>query len=292
MNKIKKYSLIIIFCISSIFYLRIIYAQESYQYQISANYFKSEDDDNFKTKLYGISTKLHFSPVKTFDHPLAEAYFLERIGSIELFYGSGEIKAGSFVEGDGPTYGVQIRYMQHDSPIFIQAQFAKSEFELGTPLNDDITVDDYKLLFGAFLQDGFFIGFGYDHTEEDYPGSKYKDDEYSIGTKFVQERANETAFNIEGYLRIDNSDESNDNESNTIIEVLGDYYFNTKVSLGAGLEINAGDDKYDEGKTFTANINAFMNPYFSVNFEFEKFFAENSEGVDDDSIEIIITARF
>ena len=67
---------------------------------------------------------------------------------------------------------------------------------------------------------------------------------------------------------------------------------NRQVSIGAGLETNSGDDKDEEGKTFTVGFTAFLNPGFSVHAGFNKFPADNSSVADEDAWEIEMTARF
>ena len=277
------------------------HAQENYQTEIFVNYYRSEDDDDLEMKMHGLSAVIHFTEVNTVGHPLAEAVFLERIGSIEVLVGEQELKVDSTIfEADGPIYGGIATVMKPGLPIAIQATLVKSELEFDAPIDGDIKIDSYGFGIGYFFAHNFLVGVKYSHTERDtdmeIPNFSIvettKFDDYELAVKFVRELEDGTAFNIEGDFGVSQSDDGTDNESNTIIGISGDYYFNQKISIGGGLEINTGDDKSDEGKTFEIDFKAFVTHIFSINFGLEKFNADNDEGADEESLQFILSARF
>ncbi len=280
-------------CISIIFCFGTVYAQDSYQTEVSAKYYSSEDDDNIEYKIYGVNVEVYFSKVDTAGHPLAEAAFLERIGSIEVIAGIDELKADSNVKADGPLYGVGATFMNPRLPIAFQASFITSKLEFDSPLDGDAAKDHYEFGFGYFITDRLIaeLIYGYSEVEQPIPGAKEYNN-YELSAKYVRVLADGTAFNIEGGLVLRQFDDGTEDGSNTIFNVLCDYYINQKVSIGAGFEINTGDYKEDEGKTFAIDFKAFVLPRISINAGFEKFLADNDEGADKGSLQVTLSARF
>ena len=292
MNKTSKFVFLNL-CISIIFCFGTVYAQDSYQAEVSAKYYSSEDDDNIEYKIYGVNGEVYFAKVDTTGHPLAEAAFLERIGSIEVTAGIEEFKADPNVKADGPLYGVGATFMNPKLPIAFQASFITSKLEFDSPSDGDATKEHYEFGFGYFITKRLIAGlkYGYSEVEQPIPGAK-KYNNYELSAKYVRVLADGTAFNIESGLLLRQFDDGTEDESNAIIKILCDYYINHKVSIGAGFEINTGDNKYDEGKTFAIDFKAFVLPRISINAGFAKFLADNDEGADKGSLQVTLSARF
>ncbi|MEE8553235.1 MAG: putative porin [Desulfobacterales bacterium] len=292
MNKTGKFVFINL-CISIIFCFGTVYAQDSYQTEVSAKYYSSEDDDNNEYKIYGVNGEVYFSKVDTTGHPLAEAAFLERIGSIEVIAGIEEFKADTNVKADGHLYGVGATFMNPRLPIAFQASFITSKLEFDSPSDGDATKEHYEFGFGYFITDRLIAGlkYGYSEVEQPIPGAK-ESNNYELSAKYVRVLADGTAFNIEGGLVLRQFDDGTEDGSNAIINVLCDYYINQKVSIGAGFEINTGDNKEDEGKTFAIDFKAFVLPRISINAGFAKFLADNDEWKDKESLQVSLSVRF
>lgn len=292
MNKTSKFVFLNL-CISIIFCFGTVYAQDSYQAEVSAKYYSSEDDDNIEYKIYGVNGEVYFAKVDTTGHPLAEAAFLERIGSIEVTAGIEEFKADPNVKADGPLYGVGATFMNPRLPITFQASFITSKLEFDSPSDGDATKEHYEFGFGYFVTDRLiaWLIYGYNEVEQPIPGAKEYNN-YELSAKYVRVLADGTAFNIESGLLLRQFDDGTEDGSNAIFKVLCDYYINHKVSIGAGFEINTGDNMYDEGKTFAIDFKAFVLPRISINAGFEKFLADNDEGADKGSLQVTLSARF
>lgn len=297
MNKIHRYVYILSLCILWTFCASTAYAQDNYQTEVLINYYSSKDDADNKTKTYGIKTTVHFSPVETTGHPLAEADFLERIGSITLFAGKWEQKFGSTAEADGPFYGLQAMLMKPDYPLVLQAQYIKTDLEFDPPPDGDMTNDSYALKIGWFFSKELlaFVEYSYNEARislSGLPEITREEDDYSIGAKFVKELGDDSAFNLEASIEQSQFDEDNEDGSNTILGISGDYYFTSQTSVGADFEINSGDDKYIEGKTIGINSRIFITPQFSFRLSYKKFLADNNEGEDEDSYSATVLVRF
>ena len=273
------------------------YAQDNYQTEISASYYSSKNDADYDFTDYSINIKQHFAPVNTSSHPLAEASFLERIGSIDLLVGIVDEQYGSGIEADGNTYGAMLTYMKPEMSIALQAMFAKADLEFDPPVDADRTVDVYSFGVGKFLHDGFLVGIQHSHAEYELsisgaPYSSYDIDSYEVAAKYVSDLPVGTSFNVEGTLGFKKYDDGSVDDTNTIFEVSGDYYFDVKNSVACGLSINTGDNKDAEGKEYAIGFNTFMTPQFNFDASFKKFLAANSEGEDDESFNITLSARF
>lgn len=297
-----KYVISLSLCFFLILGFEVIYAQDSYQTEIAAGYSRWDDEDDNKTTQYGIGAKIHLSKVNTVGHPLAEADFLERIGSIELLIGKAESKSDSIIdiEANGPYYGAALTYAKPDLPVVLQAMYAKIQLEFESPLDGDMMADVYGFGIGYFLEKNLLAGIQYIHSETD-ANIKYltsssettsKTNSYALTAKFVREESDGKAYNLEGSIGIEQFDDESDDGSNKIFEVSGDYYLNREVSLGAGFGLNTGDKKDDEGKTVSLDFNAFLTPQFGVNIGVEKFIADNVEGEDENTLGVKALMRF
>ncbi len=296
MNKTGKFVFLNL-CISIIFCFGTVYAQDSYQAEVSAKYYSSEDDDNIEYKIYGVNAAVYFSKVDTTGHPLAEAAFLERIGSIEVIAGTKEYKEEPNAEADGPLYGVGATFMNPKLPISFQASFITSKLEFDSPSDGDATKELYEFGLGYFITNRLIAELIYGYSEEELsisgmPNITTEYNNYELSAKYVKVLVDGTAFNIEGGLVLRQFDKGAEDGSNTIFKVLCDYYINQKVSIGAGFEINTGDYKGDEGKTFAMDFKAFVLPRISINAGFEKFLADNDGGADKESLQVTLSARF
>lgn len=283
-----------------LFCIDYVYAQESYRTEISANYSHFRDQENDETSVYSAKARLHFSPVNTSNHPLAEASFLERIGSVAFFGGQGKGEGSSF-DSEGPFYGASLIFRKPELPVTFHTSYTKTKvkFELKEQEDQESEFDSYDFGMGYFFQPALLGEIRYSHSrsETTFSGSSFtsdsKSDFYGASAKYVKEMPDGTAYNIEGAAGVVRFDSDlNDSGSNTIVSISGDYYFNRMVSFGAGYTYNTGDDNDAEGNTFNVNLNTFLNQHFSVNAGFAKFFAENPEGEDAESFTIAVTTRF
>lgn len=278
-------------------------AGEEYQTEIVTGYSREVEEDSdpgeedTRSKTYTIQLTQHFAPVNTSGRPLAEAAFLERIGDIQFVYGFSDTDFGANVSLDGPFYGAALTFMQPKQPVVFRALYAKRDREFDPPLTGESVSDLYAFGVGLFIKDGFLLGIEYTRSEGDAhvsgPGgtisSILEAEVYTLAAKFVHELGGGRAVNLEAELsRIERKGETTGVDlsvtrtetTNETVEISGDYYFNPKFSLGAEIGLNRGDDKDDEGKSLALNVTAFVNSYFAVELEYERFFADDKAGED------------
>ncbi|MFQ5597851.1 MAG: putative porin [Nitrospiria bacterium] len=274
-----------------------IYASEAYQMAISASYFEVEDDGQNSLTGHSIFLRQYFYPVNTLGHPLAEAAFLERNGSIELFVTISESKLGSTLGVDGLDYGVGLTHARRGSPLVFQAFYAKGDDEFKAPLIGDLTSDRYGLGIGVFIEDGFLVDVSYETSERERTivglrDVSFDDRFYSLNVKRVKKRGRGQAVNLELGLGLNRFDEPGENGSNTIGSLSGDYYFNPRMSLGGAIQVNRGDEKDNEGETYAVSIVIFLNPSLAIALYYDRFHADNASGEADDTFSAAMTGRF
>jgi hypothetical protein len=271
-----------------------VLGQDVYRVETSANYFELEEDSDLEITLYGLTASIYFNPVDVGKHPLAEAAFLERIGSVSLAAAIMEYDFGFGVEADGSVFGVGVTYAQPNQPFYARGAFVTRDSDFDPPLEGEISEDEFEVALGVFLKDGLLVGFEYGHFKGDLSidgiwSEELEKDKFGIGTKWVHELENGTAVNLEASVAIEDTDDRDDG-SNTIVGVAGDFYVNPRTSIGAGFALNTGDYDADEGETFQVRFRTFLDPRFSVGASFTKFLADDDN--DSQSIGVSLSLRF
>lgn len=292
----KKWNYVLLLGMFSICVVKVSYAQEFYQTEISASHSSSKSDNYDATDTAVVLTQ-HFSPVDTADHPLAEAAFLERIGSVGLLIGTLDVQYASGPKVDGPEYGAMLTYMKPDMPILLQAGFIKADVEFSPPYDADMTMDLYALGLGGFIEDGILFAIQHSHSETELSGpgilaAKTESNIYQVVAKYVGDLSDGVAFNVEGTLGIKKYDDGSADNTNTIAEVSGDYYINARNSIALGLSVNTGGNISAEGKGYAIGFNSFLNPNFNIDIGFAKFVSDDIKSEDAESLKIALSARF
>lgn len=275
-------------------------AQDSYRFEAGAIHHYSEDDDDVEVKVMGIGGAFYFQPVNTADHPLAEAAFLERVGNVMVQTGIGTLEGDFQLDADVAMIGAEVEYMQPGQPLYLEAMSNRMIVDLNSPGDGDMTMDTFGVGAGWFIQDGFRVGVGYVYEEDDIDitapmvlnqTKEYK--RFNVNGKMVKKLSGEMAFNAEAMISYEQYDDEVDDGSNNVVSLSGDFYFNRKISAGAGLIINRGDDESAEGETFSLNFTNFFTPRFYIDVDVARFEADNNTaGTDEDSLDLLLALRF
>jgi len=290
-----KQPVLVIFLSTSIFSINA-YSQNSYQTELIASYEK-QDQDTSENNLAGVTAEFYFDPVTTENKPLAEAAFLSKISSVEIGYIKDELKPdnSSFTTLDSTSAGASINYITDIQSFVLGAIYLRDSFDTN---NNTITADGdtFGVALGKYLNDTSAIDLIYVQHDIDFetpstrPPLKIK--RIEIEYKTVQPLESNKYYNLEFVFSLIKLENNAIKEDNNELSIAGDYYFTLESSLGAGLTINSGDDKSDEGKTFTVNATHFFNPHIALNIEIEKFKADDNLEEDSKSIAADLIARF
>ncbi len=282
----KKFGLLLtIFCFAAM--PAVVFAQDSYRAEAGAGYITSEDDSNIEMNMPIVFATFHFDEVNTSGHPLAEAAFLERIGSIGFMLGEGDIEGS--VNGDVSYLVADLTYMKPDTPYFAEVTLFKTEIEVP---GQTIDVDDIALEAGMFLADTLRVSLTYFTGETETFGQTMDSDGFGANVKFVKKHENGKACNLEGRVERTSNEFASLDESNTIISLLADHYFNEKTNIELGYTINSGDDKDVEGDTLSLGVRHFFTPKFYGELYYDKFSADDATTDDEDEWLVAVSARF
>jgi len=272
------------------------YAAEQYQAEISPEYLRQDSDDNSRVILAGFNAEMFFAPVNAADHPYAEAAFLERIGSVFFSAARADTKGDTF-KGDGMFYGAGVNLTTPGFPLAVRATYAATKIDYTEPATGDLKISEYGVKAGYYLLHTLLAGVEYDQTKRDFTLSGFqgipdKRANYSLFAKYVHELRGGKELSFEAALGTNRFDDGTETLTNTRESLSADYFFNRSLSAGVGFENNSGKDKSIEGRTYSANVNAFITPMFSVKATYERFLNSNHNEPSDRTIDIILAARF
>jgi len=268
--------------------------------QISSAYVHFEDEGGMEQEDYGLSVRQYLSTVNTKHHPLAEAAFLERIGSFGVVVTSSDLNqdvAQVVVKSDQLSYGAFANLMEPDQAVFLNLFFSKTDRQRVNFGIGDTQSKGYLLEIGRYLDAGHVVSFEYAHSETEsafvsFPVSRAERSSYALKSKVVKMLGAGRAVNLEGEARIAKFQTQNADHKNTVFEIKSDYYFNRSVSLGGAVSTNSGDDKFSEGESYAADFSIYWTPSFSLGLIYETFVADNASGFDYDLYLVSMALRF
>jgi hypothetical protein len=278
------------------FYSVAAFAEDQYRAEVSPEYLQSTNDENFKRIIVGINGEVFFAPVNTADHPYAEAAFLERIGS--FFFEAARLdRKGNVETSDGVLYGAGINFVKPDFPLAVTATYASENLDFEKPATGASKASEYSLRIGNYFSRSLLAGVGYTYTKIDISltgirGISDKIADYGLFAKYVHELNGGKGLNFEGSIMSVKFDDGTETLTNTDVSLSVDYFFNRSLSTGIALENNSGQDKDNEGMTYTANVNAFITPRFSVRVEYDRFLNSNKDSPSNSTVDVALAARF
>ncbi len=196
--KFKSLALATAFAFSSGF------AVADYQSEVGANYTDVEDGDG----AFGVYGQMHFSPVQTRNHPLAEAAFLER--STNVYAAAGD-------DFDSLTVGGEL-YVP-DTMFYIGARVNRVD----TGADDETTA--YATL-GLTPIDGLLVT------------TEFSEDGYdaNLSAKYVTSLGGGNFVNLQGTYQ--------DSDFDDMLSLFADFYFDRTFSVGAGYTDFYGNDQF------------------------------------------------
>ena len=268
------------------------YAVEQYQTEVSAVYSRFDTDDDLRVISYGLAAEWYFSPVDTSSHSYAEAAFLERIGSVFATIQKMDTKFGAF-EADGPMTQVGVNYTRPDFPLAIQAAVGYAKLDIDT-FGGDVKIKSYLLNAGYFLAKTLLAGIEYSTSKEEVSiaPTDLKQTDYGLFGKYVNEIDNHRTLNIEARLAREKVFNGVEDLTNTVGEILVDYYFSRSLSIGAGIENSSGPDDSRDGLTYSARARYFFVPQFSIEVGYEKFKEAHDGYAGEEAFDVVLAARF
>lgn len=294
MEKNVGYRFLLGLCVV-LFFTTAAHSQDQYRAEVSGIYTRTDYEWGGRALATAVAGEIFFAPVKTANHPFAEAAFLEKIGSASLSAGTYDYKSFP-LKGDGPYYQAYLNYTSPDFPLVLEAILgtASVDYEDSSYSADS---DYYSIAIGKYLSYGLLSTIGYyqrntTSTFMTSPTEKSKDHVYFFSTKYVRETEGGTGVNVEADLtryQFANDDETGNDYT---ISLAGDYYFTRSLSAGLGFASAIAVDKFDDGKTYSANIRAFITPRLSLQAIYDRFLNDHDGEPSNRNFALILAARF
>ncbi len=268
------------------------YAAEQYQTEVSAEYSRFDSDDGLRVIFYGPKVEWFFSPVNTSEHSYAEAAFLEHIGSVFASVQKMSTNIGA-VDADGPLAQVGINYTRPDFPFAIKAQTGYAKLDIDS-VSGNVRIKSYLLKAGYFFEKTLLAGIEYSSSKQDVSiaTTNLKQTEYGLFGKYVHELGHHRELNFEARLSREKDDNGVDELTNTVEELLVDYFFSKSLSIGAGIANSSGQDDSRDGMTYSARARYFIVPQFSVEAGYERFLDSHDGFAGDKTFNVILAGRF
>jgi hypothetical protein len=266
----------------------VAYAEEQYQPEIKGLYTRT-DWEHVEARVisYGISGEWFFDPVRTDDHPYAEAAFLERTGSILVWLQSEEVQLPGFPIGKGPDGGVRFTFAKEGFPLVVQALYNGWRIHInGMNPSQFPKGDRLGISIGDYITNRLVVGIDYSHTRSDdflvpalfppfFGGSSISYYDYNLFSKYVHEMERGTGFTIQARIGQTRPEASGTlSSTNEALSIM--YYFTRNLGAGIGFKNSAGKNVIPNGTDYQANIDYFISPSFSINASYDRFLASSS----------------
>jgi len=267
-------------------------AAEQYQTEVSAVYSRFDSEDDLRVITYGPAMEWYFSPVNTSDHSYAEAAFLEHIGSVFATVQKMSTKIGAF-DADGPMTNIGINYARPDFPFAIRAQAGYAKLDIDS-VSGNVRINSYLLKAGYFFAKTLLAGIEYSSSKQDVSiaATNLKQTEYGLFGKYVHELGHHRELSFEARLSQEKDHNGVEELTNTVEEILVDYYLSRSLSIGAGIANSSGQDASRDGMTYSARARYFIVPQFSIEAGYEKFQDAHDGYPGEKSLDVVLAARF
>lgn len=299
----KKFMFVLLILITSGFFTRPGFSAESYQYIVSSLYDYTKSDTE-KTAFYGLGAAMYFEEVSLENTPYEYAAFYHKVGyfGIRGLFGDYKYEDGSEKgDFDLKTFSPVLNIVIPGMPVFLELNYIYMSMD-GDLMGYDFkrTLNGMGIDLGFFLMDGFAASISYERDKEImdkfwiFPEEETIINTYGFGAKYVTMLNDQMGLHLAGFYTRENSKtEDEDAEVNSTYSLEGDFYFTPKIGLGAEIDINRGDDKYNAGNNYTGRFSIFITSNIKLALEYSIFKVEDADtGEDSSDIAIELTGRF
>ncbi len=233
-------------------------------------------------------------PAAPRDYPLEQAQFVERVGSLSATFGRITSDLGN-ARNKGSMSGVSSEYRRPDTPIIARVGI------LSSYSGNQIDARLYQASLGAYVARTTAVALDWSRimtsTKISSGGSTFSEftDAFTAAGVSGQHLArlssgDHVAF-IAGISRETHEQERAALEKNRSVFLKATYYPTRMVGLKAGILFDRGDDSLTEGKIFETGAKIFFTPAFSLDLDFQRFYAKTS-GDSDNFVTIRALVRF
>lgn len=292
------------------------FANEAYKEEVSLQWttedIENQGTDYIENDIFELTGKIYFSPVENRDHPLAEAAYLQRVGSVAIagyrqknVYNLSTVSP-LFFDEESVTRGgaIQATYMQPDKPFMFQASYQSDTTDaedqiMNTLYEYEEESSGYGISLGYFLSDSFLLGISYGDYETTFdkappllPENDETTETRGLYLKYVDKIASGDAFNIESGIIYYAEDDSVDTEKYRRMSLAGDYYPNQAFSIG--VEYNRYEFNQSNANVDSTGVRStyFISPMYAVSLAYSETDYGTSPFDDAKEYKVGLSARF
>jgi hypothetical protein len=269
-------------------------AEGTFQAEAGLSYSRLKSD-SLRQDTAGAEATYFFDklPTQPKDYPLEQAQFVERIGSLSATFGRITSDLGN-TRTKASMWGVSSEYRKRDTAMIAGAGI------LSSYSGNQIDARLYQASIGAYVGktttltlDGSRIMTWTKISSGGSTFSEFTDAFTSFGLSgrhLARLSGGDHLAFIAGISRSTHEEEGAAPEKNRSVFAETTYYPTKMVGLKVGILLDRGDDSLTAGKTVEAGAKMFLTPAFSLDLDFQRFYAKT--GGDRDSIAIRALVRF
>lgn len=242
---------------------------EPFQNELGFSFGKESDsNDTFETTTIQFDVTHYLQPVNVANHPLAEAAFLERTGSVSFIYkqASTDYKDSFFpVTIDQTMYAAEFDYASTTSPLNFTAAYARITFA-GDALNAETSGNQMLFKAGTYLDNSGRIQGVVSLIDFEDSSSTV----IGLDAKLVHELGNDTALGVDGLVFSSEGDSPDGPVHRSGYTVDVDYYINRVTNIGFSREWQDYKDPNGSFDSWTHRfrIKHFLSSKASIAFEY------------------------
>ena len=262
-----------------------------YRTELGARLSATEYGSDDSTRGLQLDGRIYFSPVQTETHPLAEAAFLERVGSVGLLGSLLEFESSDGDKADGSAYGISVDYRRPGKALVLGASGIQTRADDG-----NFTADStfWSLSAGAYVATATTVAVAYSSNELDSDFGDTTTTSWTLGVRSVIKTSNDKAWAWSANLGTQETDF--DGYSSDLHSLGGSltYYPSRYTGFGGALTLTADDFKsLADGGRVAVFVRHFVNPAFSFGFGYEHDDTDNSsDGARADRFTATAAVRF
>ncbi|MDH5327417.1 MAG: hypothetical protein OEZ68_01195 [Gammaproteobacteria bacterium] len=263
-----------------------VYAEQT---EVGLGYFSFSRDSGDSTAIY-VQGRYFLEPVSRGDSPWYEADFLSHKSSVMGAIGQVTLSSGPS-EDDGPMMLVSYRHVVPGSLVTIGLEYKSLELE-----ESGVTLETsgFELSGGKYLKPTMWVGASYESLTTSLTGFNDTDaTEFGLHYKNILTVQGTKSVNVEAMLASLSLESGTTKDSNTIIEVGGDYYIDQKTGIGGSFNINSGDNLSSEGNTIEVRATMYFTPKIHGELRYESFSAsDTTAGENESGFELVVVSEF
>jgi hypothetical protein len=251
-------------------------------------------------------------PVSPKDHPLDQAAFVGRIGSVSANYGRSDRDVDGYQTLDrGSMYGASIDFRRTDMPLIVRAGYDSSySGKTGGPVpsstatfESQIDSRHYQLSLGGYVARTTALSLDWSKSKDRFKVTQ------SDGAVLPEVNDSFTSTGISGqhlsqvskdtYVatvarvgRTKSEPQGAPSAKNLEWYLEATYYPLKTLGVALGVLSSRGDDASSEGETYLARIRMFVTPIVSLSLDFQQNHTKAPSSLDTDYVSLTARVRF